>query len=151
MNTIILATDGSLHSDAAARFLVESPLLNRDFVVHVVHCEPDVAGDVKSFIGKADIDAWHHEESGKAMQSVVGILTAAHVGHECHELVGFTPEKNCRVCKADRCRGDRDRLASSQPVDQRHPRLGQRADPGALALSGDAGLRRRRVSERRPV
>jgi len=71
MNTIILATDGSLHSDAAARFLVESPLLNRDFVVHVVHCEPDVAGDVKSFIGKADIDAWHHEESGKAMQSVV--------------------------------------------------------------------------------
>lgn len=99
MNTIILATDGSLHSDAAARFLVESPLLNRDFVVHVVHCEPDVAGDVKSFIGKADIDAWHHEESCKAMQSVVGILTAANVGHECHELVGFTPEKIVEYAK----------------------------------------------------
>ncbi len=99
MNTIILATDGSEYSDAAARFLVASPLLNRDFVVHVVHCEPDVAGDVKSFIGKADIDAWHHEESGKAMRSVVDILSAGNVGHECHELVGFTPEKIVEYAK----------------------------------------------------
>jgi len=93
MNTIILATDGSKYSDAAARFLVESPLLSRDFVVHVVHCEPDVGGDVKSFIAKSDIDAWHHEESGKAMKSAVDILSAANVSHECHEFVGFTPEK----------------------------------------------------------
>ncbi|EHK64112.1 universal stress protein [Achromobacter arsenitoxydans] len=99
MNTIILATDGSEHSDKAARYLVESPLLNRDFVVHVVHCEPDVGGDVKSFIGKADIDAWHHEESGKAMKSVVDILSAGSVGHECHELVGFTPEKIVEYAK----------------------------------------------------
>ncbi|MEN4921007.1 universal stress protein [Achromobacter spanius] len=99
MNTIILATDGSEYSDKAARYLVESPLLNRDFVVHVVHCEPDVGGDVKSFIGKADIDAWHHEESGKAMKSVVDILSAGAVGHECHELVGFTPEKIVEYAK----------------------------------------------------
>lgn len=99
MNTIILATDGSEYSNKAARYLVESPLLNRDFVVHVVHCEPDVGGDVKSFIGKTDIDAWHHEESGKAMKSVVDILTAGNVGFECHELVGFTPEKIVEYAK----------------------------------------------------
>ena len=74
MNTIILATDGSTHSDEAARYLVASPLLSRDFVVHVVHCEPQVSGDVESFIGKAEIEAWHHEESGKAMRSVIDIL-----------------------------------------------------------------------------
>ncbi|WP_313623864.1 universal stress protein [Achromobacter sp.] len=93
MNTIILATDGSQYSDAAARFLVASPLLNRDFVVHVVHCEPDVGGDVRSFIDKEEIAAWHNEESGKAMRSVVDILTAGNVGHECHGFVGFTPDK----------------------------------------------------------
>lgn len=93
MNTIILATDGSTYSDEAARYLVASPLLNRDFVVHVVHCEPDVSGDVQSFIGKAEIDAWHHEESGKAMRSVVDILRGGNVNYECHELTGFTPGK----------------------------------------------------------
>jgi len=93
MNTIILATDGSTYSDEAARYLVASPLLNRDFIVHVVHCEPQVSGDVESFIGKADVDAWHHEESGKAMRSVVHILRSGNVNYECHELTGFTPEK----------------------------------------------------------
>lgn len=93
MNTIILATDGSSYSDAAARYLVGSPLLNRDFIVHVVHCEPDVTGDVQAFIGKADIDAWHHEESGKAMKSVVDILTAGNVAFERHELTGHAAEK----------------------------------------------------------
>ncbi len=93
MNTIILATDGSSHSDDAARYLAGGPLLNRDFLVHVVHCEPDVTGEVKAFIGQADIDAWHHEESGKAMQSVVDILRAGKVGFECHELTGHTPDK----------------------------------------------------------
>ncbi|MGB3432820.1 universal stress protein [Achromobacter sp.] len=93
MNTIILATDGSSHSDAAARYLVESPLLNRNFTVHVLHCEADVTGDVKTFIGQADIDAWHHEESGKAMKSVIDILSAGNVSFERHELTGHTPDK----------------------------------------------------------
>jgi nucleotide-binding universal stress UspA family protein len=93
MNTILLATDGSSYSDAAARYLVGSSLLNRDFIVHVVHCEPDVTGDVQAFIGKAEIDAWHHEESGKAMKSAVDILTAGNVAFECHELTGHAAEK----------------------------------------------------------
>lgn len=99
MNTIILATDGSAYSDAAARYLVGNSLLNRDFIVHVVHCEPDVSGDVQSFIGKADIDAWHHEESGRAMKSVVNILQEGNVGFECHELIGFTPQKIAEYAK----------------------------------------------------
>ncbi len=93
MNTIILATDGSSYSDAAARYLVGSSLLNRDFTVHVVHCASDVTGDVQAFVGKAEIDAWHHEESGKAMRSVVEILTAGKVAFECHELTGHAAEK----------------------------------------------------------
>ncbi|MGE8612997.1 MAG: universal stress protein [Achromobacter veterisilvae] len=93
MNTIILATDGSSYSDAAARYLVGSPLLDRNFIVHVVHCEPDVTGDVQAFIGKAGIDAWHHEESGKAMKSAVDILAEGNVAFECHEFTGHAAEK----------------------------------------------------------
>ncbi|MEN5164443.1 universal stress protein [Achromobacter kerstersii] len=93
MNTIILATDGSTYSNEAAHYLVATPLLNRDFIVHVVHCEPEVRGDVVSFIGKDEVDAWHHEESDKAMRSVVEILRNGNVNFECHEMTGFTPQK----------------------------------------------------------
>ena len=74
MNNIVLATDGSARSDAAARYLVESPLLNRDFTVHVVHCEPSVSGDVQTFVNHDDIEAWHREQNEKAMISVTNIL-----------------------------------------------------------------------------
>lgn len=93
MNTIILATDGSTHSDEAARYLVASPLLNRDFVVHVVHCEPQIREDVTAFFDKGEIDAWHHEQSDKAMRSTIEILRNGNINFECHELTGHTPGK----------------------------------------------------------
>ncbi len=93
MNKIVLATDGSTYSDAAARYLVESPLLNRDFTVHVVHCEPDVTGDVRTFVNRDDIDAWHHDENKRAMKSVADILQAGRLAFECHGLIGFAPAR----------------------------------------------------------
>lgn len=93
MNNIVLATDGSTYSDAAARYLTDNPLLKRDFTVHVVHCEPKVTGDVRSFVSNDDIAAWHHDESKRSMQSVTDILREGDVAVECHELVGFAPER----------------------------------------------------------
>lgn len=93
MNKIILATDGSTFSDAAARYLADNSLLNHDLTVHVVHCEPDVTGDIQAFVSRSDIDAWHHDKSRQAMQSVVDILQAGGLAFECHELTGFTPER----------------------------------------------------------
>lgn len=93
MNNIVLATDGSTYSDAAARYLVDNPLLNRDFTVHVVHCEPGVTGDVRSFVNHDEIAAWHHENSEKAMQSAIAILREGKVAVESHEFVGFAPER----------------------------------------------------------
>lgn len=93
MNNIVLATDGSTYSDAAARYLVDNPLLNRNFSVHVVHCEPEVTGEVRSFVNHDEIAAWHHEESEKAMRSVTTILREGNLVVECHELVGFAPER----------------------------------------------------------
>ncbi|UDM52520.1 universal stress protein [Cupriavidus sp. MP-37] len=93
MNTILLATDGSSYSDAAARFLAQSPLLTRDLVVHVVHCEPDVPGDIKTFIDRGTLEDWHREQNEKAMGSVATILGEAGIPFERHGLTGFAPAR----------------------------------------------------------
>ncbi|MCP3021494.1 universal stress protein [Cupriavidus basilensis] len=92
MTNIVLATDGSPFSDAAARFIADGKLLQSGFTVHVVHVTPDVTGQVRAFVSKETIDAWHQEESGKAMQSVADILGAAGIAFEQHALHGFAPE-----------------------------------------------------------
>ncbi|MGO4332868.1 universal stress protein [Cupriavidus sp. 2TAF22] len=93
MTNIVLATDGSPYADAAARFITEGRLLQSGFTVHVVHVTPEVTGQVRAFVNKETIDAWHQEESGKATKPVADILAAAGVAFECHALHGFAPER----------------------------------------------------------
>ncbi|AOY91727.1 universal stress protein UspA [Cupriavidus sp. USMAA2-4] len=93
MSNIVLATDGSPFSDAAARSIVEGRLLKAGFTVHVVHVTPDVTGQVRAFVSKETIDEWHKEESEKAMQSVCDILKAGNIPFEAHSLRGFAPER----------------------------------------------------------
>lgn len=90
---IVLATDGSAYSDAAARCIASRQLLTQDITVHVLHCTPEVSGEVKTFLGKADLAAWHREESEKAMAPVVEILHNAGIPFEAHGLIGFAPER----------------------------------------------------------
>lgn len=93
MKTLVLATDGSAYSDAAARCIADKTLFGSDVTVHVVHCMPDLSGDIKSLVGKAEVDAWYAEESTGAMASVCAILGEAGVPFEQHALVGFPPER----------------------------------------------------------
>jgi nucleotide-binding universal stress UspA family protein len=93
MTQIVLATDGSEFSDAAARFVVEGQLLKGGFTVHVVHVTPEVTGQVRAFVSKETIDAWHREESEKAMKSVCTILAERGIPYEQHPMHGFAPER----------------------------------------------------------
>ncbi|NUO88245.1 MAG: universal stress protein [Cupriavidus sp.] len=93
MTNIVLATDGSAFSDAAARFIAEGKLLRNGFTVHVVHVAPEVSGQVRAFVSKETIDDWHREASDKAMAAVCDILAAANVPFERHPLHGFAPER----------------------------------------------------------
>ncbi|SPR98994.1 universal stress protein [Cupriavidus taiwanensis] len=93
MTNIVLATDGSAFSDAAARFIAEGKLLQNGFTVHVVHVAPEVSGQVRAFVSKETIDDWHREASDKAMAGVCDILAAANVPIERHPLHGFAPER----------------------------------------------------------
>ena len=93
MTNIVLATDGSPFSDAAAKFITEGRLLKDGFTVHVVHVAPEVSGHVRAFVSKETIDAWHQEASDKAMRAVCDILAGAGIPVEHHALHGFAPEK----------------------------------------------------------
>ncbi|PVY80449.1 nucleotide-binding universal stress UspA family protein [Cupriavidus alkaliphilus] len=93
MQNIVLATDGSTYSDAAAQFVAGRKLLREDVCVHVVHCVPDVSGEVKSYIDKEVIEAWHAEDNARLMQSVIDILQASGVRTVRHGLVGYAPER----------------------------------------------------------
>ena len=85
MTNIVLATDGSAFSDAAARFIAEGKLLQNGFTVHVVHVAPEVSGQVRAFVSKETID--------KAMAAVCDFLSAANGAFEGHPLHGFAPER----------------------------------------------------------
>ncbi|CAJ0682018.1 universal stress protein [Ralstonia mannitolilytica] len=90
---IVLATDGSTYSEAAARCIASRELLTQDITVHVVHCAPDLSGEIKSFLGQAEVSAWQKEQSDEAMASAVAILRDAGIPVESHGLVGFAPER----------------------------------------------------------
>ena len=100
MTNIVLATDGSPFSDAAARFIVEGNLLQPGFTVHVVHVAPEVTGQVRAFVSKDSIDDWHKEESDKAMKSVCDILAAGQIKVEKHALCGFPPDRIVEQARA---------------------------------------------------
>lgn len=93
MQSIVLAVDGSAYSDAAAQCIAAGQLLRGPLQVHVVHCLPDVSGEVKHYISAADIQAWHSDESGRVMHSAADILRTAGVPFEQHALTGFAPER----------------------------------------------------------
>jgi nucleotide-binding universal stress UspA family protein len=100
MTTIVLATDGSPFSDAAARSIVAGQLLQSGFTVHVIHVAPSVSGQVRAFVSKETIESWHHEEGDKAMHSVCAILEEGKVPFERHALTGFAPDKIVAYAKS---------------------------------------------------
>ncbi|WP_439682510.1 Universal stress protein [Cupriavidus oxalaticus] len=93
MANVVLATDGSVYSDAAAEWVAKRKLFKEDLCVHVVHCMPDVSAEVKSYISKGDLEAWHTDESGRVMKSAIDILQKAGVPTVWQGLVGFAPER----------------------------------------------------------
>lgn len=93
IKTLVLATDGLNCFGATVRYVTDKMLFGSDVTVHVVYYMPDLLGDVRSFAGKAEIDAWCTEESTSATALACAILDAAGVPFERHALVGFPPER----------------------------------------------------------
>jgi len=92
MQSIVLAADGSRYSDAAAHFVAAGELLKGPLLVHLVHCMPDVSGEVKSYISATELAAWHADESSRTLRSAADILNLAGVSFEQYALTGFAPD-----------------------------------------------------------
>ena len=52
LRNVVLATDGSVYAEAAARCVAGKSLLRDDFKVHVVICRPEVRGVVRRVVGR---------------------------------------------------------------------------------------------------
>lgn len=98
MSDIVLATDGSGYSLAAARFVTQG-LLPGGAKVHVLHVASKLPARVTRFIDQSSIDAWYAEEASKALSPTTEILKAADVPYETHALVGFAPQEIVEYAK----------------------------------------------------
>jgi nucleotide-binding universal stress UspA family protein len=82
---ILVPVDGSENSDRAVRFAIG--LLDGG-ALHLLNVQPQLGGAVRTFIGKADLDAFHREEGEKALASALEIAREAGVAAEKHISVG---------------------------------------------------------------
>ncbi|MER1939576.1 universal stress protein [Castellaniella sp. FW104-16D08] len=92
MSDIVLATDGSGYSLAAARFVTQG-LLTEGAKVHVLHVTPELPVHVRRFIDNDTIHDWYAEESAKVLDPTTQVLKEARVPFEPHSLVGFAPQQ----------------------------------------------------------
>ncbi|MGB6154656.1 universal stress protein [Castellaniella sp.] len=92
MSDIVLATDGSGYSLAAARFVTQG-LLTEGAKVHVLHVSPELPVRVRRFIDKDTIDDWYAEEAAKVLDPTTQVLKEAKLPFESHSLVGFAPQQ----------------------------------------------------------
>ncbi|QEI08318.1 universal stress protein [Pigmentiphaga aceris] len=79
MTKIILATDGSEHSQAAAHYLVRNPILNPQADVIVVSVATRLPPHVTGSLSSGDANSWYEDENRKALQPVEDILRAGNI------------------------------------------------------------------------
>ncbi|MDN5842087.1 MAG: universal stress protein [Alcaligenaceae bacterium] len=102
---IVLATDGSDFSLAAARYIVDAGLLPEGGTVHVVHVAPSLPGRVTRFLDAATVQGWYADEATKALEPTLAVFQEAGVPHisksivgiAAQEIVGYAQSVNARM------------------------------------------------------
>ena len=79
MSKIILATDGSEYSQAAAHYLVANPILNPAADVVLVSVATRLPPHVTGSLSSGDTNSWYEDENRKALQPTEDILRAGNV------------------------------------------------------------------------
>jgi nucleotide-binding universal stress UspA family protein len=87
-NGILVAVDGSDHSNRAVRHALDLMDAGLAGPLHLLNVQPSVRGAVSSFVAKDQIDSYHREEGEKAVASAVAIAKKAGVPAEVHIGVG---------------------------------------------------------------
>ncbi len=92
MTKLVLASDGSEYSQAAARYLVDNHVLHQDADVDIVSVSTRLPPHVTRFVSEEDQQTWYAEENSKAITPIEQILSAGGVRFTPVSLYG-TPEE----------------------------------------------------------
>lgn len=87
LGNILVPVDGSENSDRAVRYAIEM-LKGGGGKLHFLNVQPPLGGAVRTFVGKADVDAYHREEGEKALASALKLAADADMPAEKHISVG---------------------------------------------------------------
>ncbi|QEZ43883.1 universal stress protein [Cupriavidus oxalaticus] len=104
MTIVVLPSDGSPYSIAAARRLVSPGLFERPLEVHLVHAFPEISGRPQAFFSKTQIDQWANEAAEDAFHAIRPLLKAAHCAVKEHPCIGEPAPRivdMIRACQAD--------------------------------------------------
>lgn len=77
MPRLLVAVDGSQHSDNATRFAIDLARRCGPAEIFVITVMPMLTGEVKTFIPKEMIDRYYQEEGTKALASARKLLDDA--------------------------------------------------------------------------
>jgi nucleotide-binding universal stress UspA family protein len=90
---IVLATDGSIYSQQAARFIAEGGLLPKGGSVHVVHVSISLPPHVTRYLEAQAVQDWYDEEAAKAIDPTVAVLREAGVPFVTKSLAGAAAQE----------------------------------------------------------
>lgn len=88
MSRILVAVDGSTHSDNAVRFAAELARRSGFTEIHLITVQPMLPGDVLAFVPKANIDKYYAEGAAEALRSAKSLLDAAKLPYKTHVEIG---------------------------------------------------------------
>ena len=88
LKAILVAADGSDHSDRAVAHALDLFAAGLCAELHFVNVQPNLGGAISSFISKDQIDSHHRDEGNKALASAVALAAKAGVPATVHIGVG---------------------------------------------------------------
>ena len=88
LKAILVAVDGSDHSDRAVSHALDLVAAGLGAELHFVNVQPNLGGAISAFISKDQIDGHRREEGNKALASAVALAAKASVSAKVHIGVG---------------------------------------------------------------
>lgn len=104
MTIVVLPSDGSPHSIAAAQRLVFPGLFEGPLHVHLIHAFPELTGRPQAYFSRTQMEQWANEAAEDAFSAIRPILRAAQCAVTEHCRVGeAAPQilEVVRACNAD--------------------------------------------------